>query len=367
MWVYLGLVIYLLFFPVIIQNFVCSKEKADRISLVFCLMVLFLISILRSTTIGRDIDGYELMYSQYSRATWNNFDLYWTENGFELLQMIFVRVLKLPFRALMIFIYALLFFSYYCFLKKYSVDSTFSLFIYLTFSFFFFDLSALRSCLAMAICLLAIPLAEKKGIRNFLLFLCLILLASQFHSSAYIFLMLYFVIKIPLNRKTIVIYTVSAVTIFLLRSRLYGIINTFFKQVDNLGNLVGGTTIFYVLILLFSACVIFLYNQGNGIVKNNGRGVLADNCGLQMSISMTFVSIVLQIFASGTILVRLAEYTQIFVLLLLPNVLSLLDNESRKIAKAFLIVLFLIYFWYYCLASDPMGVVPYVFFFSSTF
>lgn len=64
-----------------------------------------------------------------------------------------------------------------------------ALYFYVTIGNLFFVLTGMRQAIAMSICLLSIRFIQK---RKFIPFLLLVLLAAQFHHSAYIFLVMYF-------------------------------------------------------------------------------------------------------------------------------------------------------------------------------
>lgn len=81
-------------------------------------------------------------------------------------------------------------------------------------------------------------------------------------------------------------------------------------------------------------------------------------------VRMVYLGIVLQLFAGNTILSRMGQYAQIFILLLLPNNIKQIDWRSRVIVKYGLIILLILYFWKYSLDANALEIVPYKFFWS---
>lgn len=64
-----------------------------------------------------------------------------------------------------------------------------SLYFYITLGNFFFVLTGMRQAIAMSICMLAMRFIQERKLGRFVLLVCM---AAQFHHSAYIFLVMYF-------------------------------------------------------------------------------------------------------------------------------------------------------------------------------
>lgn len=74
------------------------------------------------------------------------------------------------------------------------------------------------------------------------------------------------------------------------------------------------------------------------------------------------MGIFIQLFSTGTVLSRMAQYMQIFIVVLLANDLTRLDRKSKFISKMVLYSLAILYFWYFSLRANSLDIVPYKFF-----
>lgn len=372
--VYFSLVGLTLIIPLALTFFVKNKKNRELYTLMISMFLVFLVVVLRAPSVGKDIMGYKRIYENMQYQTWKNFDTTWMEWGYELLMMIFTHIFHASFQTFLVVIYAFVYYSYFNFFRKYSVDYTMSILLYICFTFFTFDLSALRTVLGLAICLLAIPYAQKKGFVNFLVFVAITLAAAQIHKSAYIFLVLYFAIKFDFNRKTAIFYIGLPLLLFIFKGHFFGIINVYFKSVEESKGSIGGNLIIYICSILMTG-IIWLNIKSNqkkimeNVTVNENNRSKFDKITKYLKSSgfevrMVYLGIVLQLFAGNTILSRMGQYAQIFILLLLPNNIKQIDWRSRVIVKYGLIILVILYFWKYSLDANALGIVPYKFFWS---
>ncbi len=365
---------FLLIVIILLVSLIPLKKNQNNIVLIISMWCLFLVMALKAPSVGRDIEGYQHMYNLMQFASWSNYDLSWMEGGYEFLMMVFTHIFHASFQTFLACIYAFVYFSYFCFFKRYSKDYTTTLLLYICFTFFTFDTSAIRNMIGLAICLFAIPVAEKKGFLNFLIFTGITLLATQFHKSAYIFFAVYFIIKIPFSSYSSLIYIGAPAALFLLRNSLYSFINNHLKTVEETNIAIGGNLLMYILCLVFCFFVWILYDRKiehqeqtlSSSTKHAELNALSTNyfstSGLAMR--MIYTGIILQLFGSGTVLTRMAQYMQFFILILIPNNLARFTPRTRFFIKCILYTLLILYFWKYSLLENALDIVPYKFFWS---
>ena len=356
-----------------------NKELRDRRILVLSMLTVFLLMALKAPTVGRDIDGYRRIYELMEYCSWQNYDVSWMEWGYEFLTMVFVRIFHAPFQVFMICVYGFLYFSYYCFFKRYSQDYTTSVLLYICFTFLTFDTSTVRTMLGVGICLFAVPFAEKKGLKNTIFFFAITLLAAQIHKSAYIFLAVYFIIKVKFSIRTAVLYIGVPAFLLAFRSQLFALINLYLKTVSEAGSAVGGNMLIYVLCLILTGAIWYYYDRGTsatsldlkiGRVTYTASDEISDAEGelicyfntTGLAMRLIYAGIIMQLFAANSVLSRMAQYLQIFILILVPNNLCRLNTRSRMIMKMILYLFAIIYFWYFSLAANALDIVPYRFF-----
>ena len=356
MTIYIFLIILILFLPFVVT--MLSKRNIDNKCLFLSLIAIFLIMALKSTSVGRDTAGYARMYETYAYASWNNYDLYWTEWGYETLEMVFTHFFKYDFYQFAAVVYAFICFSYYRFWKRYSNDSTLTLIIYICFGAFVFDLSGIRNALAMAIYLLAVPYAEEKGIKSTLKYLALILIAAQIHKSAYIGILFYFFIKWPLPK---LFYIVSPIIVLASRSVLSPIIKLISNKELSEGVQVGGNVIFYIIVLLLPVFFGMLWRNSNRIEDEIEAPIQEYFSIIAMPMRVSYLGVLLLLLAGESTLNRVANFGLMFVTILLPNSLTLLNMKSRAISKLLLYLFLFAYFWMFKISVNELDILPYVF------
>lgn len=344
-------------------------DNRNRVILQISIFCIFFLMVLKAPSVGRDIAGYKKVYEAMEYQTWDNYDLTWMEWGYEFLMMVFTHIFKASFQTFMACIYGFVYFSYYKFLRRYSQDYTTSLILYTCFTFWAFDMSAVRTVIGVAICLFAIPYAQERKKKTFLKFFLIVVIAAQIHKSAYVFFVVYFVIKIAFSAKSAIFYVGVPIVLMIFKGQFYGIINTYFKSVQEVSVSLGGNILVYIASIVLTIFVRIYYKKhvgGTISIDNDSYNTIQGNfldTGLAMR--MIYIGIVLQLFGTGTILTRMAQYFQVFILVLIPNSLCRLDLKSRTIAKLILYALAVAYFVRYTLMPDPLDIVPYEMFWNA--
>jgi hypothetical protein len=103
------------------------------------------------------------------------------------------------------------------FFQKYSPNFSLSVLIYFSTLFFLFDFIAIRQAVVLSVFLLSIPLIYE---RRFLLFLILMLLASQIHISALLLIAGYFIFHLNLSNGVLLGTVISCSIINILRIKI---------------------------------------------------------------------------------------------------------------------------------------------------
>ena len=152
--IYFGLIGFLFLISFFIKKRNIDRDKQDSLILVLTIGAMYLICVLRKSTVGIDTASYETMYEMSGYFPWDNFSFSNFEYGYILLMKVFAK-LGFSFQLFLAVIYAYIFLPLYFFIKKYSKDVTLSLLIYICYQFFVFNLSGIRQSLATGICLLA--------------------------------------------------------------------------------------------------------------------------------------------------------------------------------------------------------------------
>lgn len=349
---YICLIAFIFLLPIFLK--IIFKKNINNGYLLLSMIAIFLIMALKSTSVGTDTYGYSKMYESFFHASWSNYDLYWTEWGYETLEMIFTHFFHFDFYQFAAVIYAFICFSYYRFWKKYSSDYTLSMIIYICFGSFVFDLSGIRNALAIAIFLFAVPYIEEKGIKNIMKYLLIVLIAAQIHKSAYICIFILIFVKASLP---IIIYILSPFVVLFFRSMLAPLI-LLISDKEILGNVqIGGNIIFYIFVLLLPIVFILIKSDGK-ISKSLIHSQLVSN---NLALKMFYFSFLLMLIAGESTFNRIANYGLFFITILLPNSLMNLNRRTKLFSKFILYIFLLIYFWVFKLSVNQLKILPYIF------
>lgn len=214
---------------------------------------------------------------------------------------------------------------------KNSKDPLLSYILYDTLFYAFFSITGLRQTIATAFAVfIGYELIKK---RKLILFVTVILIVATIHKSALIFLIFYplYFIRITGFKRIIAIGMIGVS--FVMRSQL----SSYFKEISGYDNYgvydgAGNTWTFIVLfltvllvVILFSD-IIEYYDQAAGHYLN------------ALLIGAFFLPLTL-INPSA---MRIVQYFSIFLMFLLPDMLAIFNEQSRRIAKFGIILVFIL-------------------------
>lgn len=368
MLIYIYLLVYILIVAAISKVLFKKPEKQKAFCIILSMFAIYLVLALKAPSVGRDIEGYKRMYESFKGASWSNFDLYWTETGYEFLQMVFTHILKFDFQGFAACVYGFSILSYSLFFYKYSANITLSLFVYMSFGFFTFDISGIRNMLSIAIVLLAVPFAEKKLLRWNLIYFALAILAAQIHRSAYFAILMFFFIRFEMqkNKKLLLpLFAVLAVALRPFANNILAFLNTS-NKVEEIS--IGGNIITYILALAFPFVIwsVAKYNNSaNQKYTGNNSAVLSREdffSGMEMPLRVFYFGIITTVLAGTGNLVRLAQTSLFFMTLVIPAPLAKLEPKSRLIMKTVFYGLLALYFYIFKLRANDLDMCPYIFY-----
>lgn len=355
---YICLILYLLVLPLFIQSRKIKKREAMR--LLAALFPIYLLMALKAPSVGRDISGYARMYESFFYASWSNYDLYWTEWGYETLEMFFTHILNFNFTQFAATLYAFICVSYYKFWKRYSKDGCLSCLVYVCFGFICFDLSGLRNALALAIFLLAVPYAEKRGFWNGVKYFAILWLATQIHNSAYAGIFYFLMIRYSFPK---IAYALAPIVVLASQSVLAPLVmEVSSKNIS--GSAFGGNLIFYVVVLLLPLLLWSLWKKvsQNGEASPSATRILSWFQEMAMPMRTMYTGTLFLMFSGGGSFSRVANFGLFFISVLIPNALYPLNRKSRTLLRTLVTIFLLVYFWFYKLRTNELDILPYRFF-----
>jgi hypothetical protein len=201
---WIGNIILLIIFSITVRNkFIIIKKR--RISLLVIIMffqLLFLYSFHDYENMP-DTLSYIEGFDFSSKVDWLNVSQiqhFSTEIKFDLGWSYYTKILSSLFnynRMLLVITGGITILGYFIYIKKYSLIPWLSIFLFIS-TVFYDSFFILRQSLAVAICLFSIPFIIK---RKFWKFIILIFIAFTQHQTAIIFILLYFVYPLKINKK----------------------------------------------------------------------------------------------------------------------------------------------------------------------
>lgn len=316
-----------------------SQSKRDKLFIVLSFIYIYIFACIRDYEVGKDIPGYIYMYKITSSISWDNWDYVYFENGYIALMKV-CNSLHLSSRAFLFVVYAIILYPVAMLIKMRSPISFLSVIIYISFQFFVFSLTGIRQAIGLSICILAYIIITSDGIRKPLIkFLLLVLFASFFHKSAMIFLLAYPVIKLPLNKKIILIYCIGMAVCYALNVVGVGSIFNLFENnhyeysTENSQQL----GFLFVAMLMIAILTVWTYFCAK---KSEQKQI-------KYAANMLMASICLMMLFNGSILLRSVMYYYFPMMLSIPMFVdSITVRTDREIVAACLIVVFLAFFFF---------------------
>lgn len=354
---------------IVVTAFLCNKKikishsivTGKKIYIILWGSILVLLVALRSTQVGNDTKMYEYIFNSLKQSSlfgeWMKISTFTsgTEYGFYFSAYLISRVFE--FRIFLIFMALLSILPVIFVIYKYSDNVSISLMLYVCFAYYTFSMSGLRQSGALGFIMIAYYFMKEKRVIPYILF-CII--AFSFHSSALLFLPVYWLVKIPNNWITRFLSIFAIAGCYVLRSALWNIASQFARQNYDVYD-AGGRMMYLFMIL---SVILGLYYKKR----------FADNNGKQLSPSENvFISdkelLYLQILAVmicplssvNAAISRIYYYYHIFFVLYVPNLLQSINKKNEKTIILIGYVVVALYFLLTQVFAKGQSYYPYYF------
>jgi len=231
---------------------------------------MFLLFVLRYKNVGGDTAG----FVNFFENTVRNFDFFelftskytkTTEWGY----LIYVKLISYLTDSYTLYFLInglVIFGSLMHFANKYTKNPSLFLFLFVVLGTYSFVLTGLRQALAMAVCMWAVDFVKKK---KFIRFVLTVFLASLFHKSAWIFLMIYPFAKLKRTDAVVAAYVITATVLFVGFAFFQGLFNDLLGynySVEETGN---GMIFLALLAMMFVFSLYMLDEKRPGTSPNN--------------------------------------------------------------------------------------------------
>lgn len=313
-------------------------------------MILFLCLLaFRGTQCGIDTKQYLRLYLRYSSLSFQEiFINYDHELGFKLLNKIVGLTLG-HYQYVLVITAGMCVIPLWYFYKRESEDQLLTIVLFLTVAPFVMYFSGIRQAIAMS---LGIPAWYAARSRKPIRFSLIILLAMQFHTSAFVLVALYFLHTARITTKWLWFVVPCIIAVFVFRNTIFGLLITLlWKDYQNTPE-TGATTVL-LLLILFGVYAYLIPDE---------HKLDRDTIGLR---NILLLTIVIQIFAMlHPLSMRMNYYYLIFIPVLIPKLANRSKKRFAQVAKLSKMVL-IVYFAYYFISliikdDDPLSIYPYI-------
>ena len=362
-----------------------SSNRRRKIYLIVTFGVLILVAGLRDPSVGTDLAGhYAKRYNMIGSYSWSQIPTFSATIGYEIGYCYFTRFLHFFSSDVQFFVFATSFlmcaaFGY--FIYKESTDVVLSAELMLFNCFYYRFMTMMRQGLAISIILVAYTLlnGSERKLKDYIKFALLILLASTFHSSAILCMLMILFDRLKFTKKQIIFGVGAMVAFYLFYMNFYTVALNFFGTGNNYERYLTSATegvgninmqTIYNFLLAFVPFLLGYYvlvwekkkekhlfkdDKNMYCLKKNESFLL-----YMVLIASTFNLLVFRM----NILNRFSLYFTPFVLILCPYAISSMKLKSNKpIVRACIYFMFGVYFVWLTInkAAEFYGVVPYRF------
>lgn len=345
-------IIIALFVAIITNESVFENKLSTRTFFVISFIVIALMIGLRHYSNGStDTMFYCKNWIKLSKMSFPQFKDFLNEadmeKGYLLFAWSFSQIFP-KYQALLIISGIFFAFSICSFLKKNCKNPMLGLLIFNCFGLFNFLVQGLRQGIAMCICLFAIEFYKKnKPIR----FVIVVFIASLFHASAWIFLIVYFLRFLKITLPSFFLFITGGVIGFSLLPKVFEIMNTIINDEYEIGTASEeGGIITIAIYLVITFVTLFLYDKSK---ENEFYAMFFYMCCIAMTamIMRNFVSSIVE---------RIAHYFSFGVLVTVPNCIE--NIEDRALKSTVTIIVSLLFIILAIHKATYSTLVPYEFF-----
>lgn len=232
---------------------------------------------------------------------------------------------------------------YFWFLRKYTNNIWLTTFLFITFAGYIFTMAAIKQCVAVAFCLLAIDQLFKK---RYVVFLFWVLVATIFHPYAIMYLLAPFLMFRPWSIRTYLSLVVFGLAGILLQSLLGAIVDvtSMFGEGYDVDSFSGeGVNPFRLAVCAVPLIISFIARHRIAQMdeKQERTFYLFTNLTI-LNAEIMFVAL----FGTANYFARLANYFLVFQALSLPWLFQFFDKKSRQLLVCMAVVCFSLLFYY---------------------
>lgn len=307
----------------------------------FTLMVVVLVFFCGLRTTYNDTETYIFNYL-VTPSAYLDLNINWSigaNPGYNIIRTLF-RYWGVPVNVYLMFYAIITNGIYLWFIRKYTNNILLSMFLYFTLGCYTFTFAAIKQCVAVAFCLLAVEsyLQDKK-----LGYIAWIVVAMLFHPYSFLFFAIFLLDFEPWSGRTAIFLLLSVGLALCLRPLMSIIVGVaaMIGEEYTMDTFTGGG-VNGLRVLVVWAPLLLSYLTKNGLTAHPSR-----ETNLFFNLSLLNAAIMfIGLFGTANYFARLANYFLIFQVLLIPEVLRNFNASSRKLILGIMTVAYLVFFWY---------------------
>jgi len=318
------------------------------------MFIFLLLLALRGLRCGIDTRQYFRLFNQYGFSSFVEvFTNYRHEFAYKLLNKL-VYMVTSEFQVVLIITSILCVVPLWFFYRKESEDQRLTIALFLSVAPFMMYFSGIRQAIAMGFGIFAWYAVKQKKKLQFVL---IVLLAMQFHTSAFILLVLYPLYSAKITKKWLWFVIPCMALVFYFKQFVFDFLIRFLWEEYSLTEETGATTVLMLLIMF--AIYSYLLPDDNQLDE--------DTIAMR---NILLLSVVIQFFAMlHPLAMRMNYYFLIFIPILLPKIAARSKPQYVQIANLSKIIM-TVYFSYYFINKvitdvDSLNIFPYIPFWAS--
>ncbi|QWU15125.1 EpsG family protein [Paenibacillus sophorae] len=360
----------------VLFNIKTGKKNAKKIFVLLSFTQLFIISAFRGVNIGVDTKTYISYFYNIRFIDFTNLKNIPLEKGYVLLNY-FLHFFSHSGMILLIVVSFITIGLIMAFIYKHSQIIWLSVYLFITLMYFYSSMNIMRQYLAISILLFGITYVRKQ---KFIPFLVTVILASLFHFTSIVFIIVYLFPRIKFNYKNIIFTFVLGIGIFFfLEPILFFLIKTFPQYSGYISyfesNKIGSILNFLMIFIVFMFSLIFLKRKKINIsVDNNGNfGISNENVNEGAAIYTSEDKLLIYIILTAviisllsirmSILGRVTDYFSIFLIIYIPNfIMKIKYGKLRSLVVLAIMLSSMLYnLIIFLYKPEWYGVTPYSF------
>lgn len=328
---------------------ICGILFKKKIQIIACASILFLISAFRSVEVGGDLINYIPFFHKTAYMGIKEI----LNSNYELGYIIFNKIINFIYNNDQFFIFMsslVVIFFIAKYISRYSLLPWLSYYLFVSLMFFGSSFNLVRQSMAMAIVLNSIKYIEERNLKKFILN---IFIASLFHRTAMIFIILYFTSKYKINIKYFFVMILSAIGIILFGDKIISILmNSSERYLDYTDKISSGNG--YGMLAMLIIVLLF------GLIF--GKNSDEDKFKLKIHYHMIILAILMQLLAlKFSLFSRVTSYFSIGLIVFISNIIKSRPEIYIRYLGEIAVCILTVIFFVYSSQLDLNGILPYIF------